>query len=255
MVITALEVESRAVAEHLGDPGAGRCVHEDRGTLYEIGTFAADHGTWTVPFAEAGPGNTSAGVELDRAVSVFSPDVVLFVGIAGGIKDVALGDVVAADAVYDYETGKETEAGFLARIKTQSSSHRLVQHARMVARNARWQRRILPAPPPKPWPRAMVKPVAAGSKVLAHDRSRTSELLRAHCGDAVAVEMEGYGFLHGAYLNAGLDALVIRGISDHLVDKGEANDRTGQPKAARHAAAFAFELLNSLGGRAVAPAG
>lgn len=242
-MITALEVESRAVAEHLRP---GRRLHEARGTVYEIGVFAGAHGSWQVPLAEVGAGNTSAGIELDRAVAVFSPDVVLFVGIAGGVKDVSIGDVVAADAVYDYESGKETEAGLLSRIKTRTPSHRLVQHARAVSRAGLWQDGVLPQPPAAPRPRALVKPIAAGSKVVGHDRSQTAELLRVHCGDAVAVETEGFGFLHGAYVNAGLDALVIRGISDRLNDKGAENDEVEQPLAARHAAAFAFALLDSL---------
>ncbi|MGW4026345.1 5'-methylthioadenosine/S-adenosylhomocysteine nucleosidase family protein [Streptomyces sp. NPDC005009] len=244
VVVTALGVESRAVAEHFA-PGP-RPLHEADGTVYEIGIFDGDHGPWTVPLVEAGQGNTSAGIEVDRAVRVFGPDVVLFVGIAGGVKDVAPGDVVAADSVYDYERGKDTEDGFVPRIKTKSSSHRLLQYARATARQEQWQARVRPAPPEGAPPRSRVAPIAAGGKVVGHDRSRTAELLRAHCGDAVAVEMEGYGFLHGAYLNPRADALVVRGVSDLLNDKGEENDRTEQPRAARHAAAFAFELLDVL---------
>jgi hypothetical protein len=41
-------------------------------------------------------------------------------------------------------------------------------------------------------------------------------------------------------------ALVIRGISDLLTGKNTADDEYWQPAAARHAAAFAFELLDSL---------
>ncbi|WAU79989.1 hypothetical protein O1Q96_09690 [Streptomyces sp. Qhu-G9] len=47
-------------------------------------------------------------------------------------------------------------------------------------------------------------------------------------------------------LNAGTGALVVRGISDRLSDKGDDNDRVWQPAASRHAAAFTFELLYNL---------
>jgi hypothetical protein len=43
--------------------------------------------------------------------------------------------------------------------------------------------------------------------------------------------MEGYGFLQAAYVNAGVGALVVRGISDLLSDKGEDNDDVWQPAA------------------------
>jgi hypothetical protein len=120
-----------------------------------------------------------------------------------------------------------------------------VQQARAVARRGRWLERIKPAPPQPP-PAALVKPIAAGGKVVADDRSRTARLLAQSCGDAVAVDMESHGFLHGAYANEGVSALVVRGVSDLLAGKDEDSDRQWQPIAARHAAAFAFELLADL---------
>jgi nucleoside phosphorylase len=246
VLVTTFNAESLAVTEHLAEPVQERQHHEERGTLYEIGTFTGRHGAWTVAVAEIGPGNSTAGAEVERAHAAFAPDVVLLVGVAGGVKDLGLGDVVAADAVYDYESGKDTDDGYLPRIKTQSSSHRLLQHARLVARHAQWQQRIRPAGPPTPPPQAVVKPVAAGGMLVAGARSRSADLLRRYCSDAVAVEMEGYGFLRGAYLNHAAEALVVRGVSDLLSGKDQVNDERWQPAAARHAAAFAFALLDSV---------
>jgi len=139
VILTALGLEYAAVRAHLGDQLEER---EERGTLYELGTFTGRRGTWTVAIAETGEGNTSAGIQVERAVQTFAPQVVLFVGVAGGRKDVELGDVVAADAVYDYEAGKDTEARYFPRIKTAAPSYALVQRARAVARQERWQDRI-----------------------------------------------------------------------------------------------------------------
>lgn len=68
----------------------------------------------------------------------------------------------------------------------------------------------------------------------------------AHSSAEALVVARSYGFLHGAYLNQHVCALVVRGISD-LVD-GKANaDRTGsQERASRHASAFCFEVLAKL---------
>ncbi|MFJ2238261.1 hypothetical protein [Streptomyces sp. NPDC087859] len=165
--------------------------------------------------------------------------------IAGGLKDVKRCDVVAARHIYDYERGKDEEEGFQARITTHLSSFALVQRAQSVARSETWRNRIR-SPLPDRTPKAYVKPLAAGSKVVASERSATARLLARHCGDALAVEMEGYGFLQAAYVNAGVGALVVRGISDLLSDKGEDNDDVWQPAASRCAAAFAFEVLSKL---------
>ncbi|MEU1667540.1 hypothetical protein ABZ547_28935 [Streptomyces sparsogenes] len=244
VVLTALEVEYRAVRAHLEEV---RTAWAERGSLFEVGVFRGGGGGRSVAIHMTGPGNPGAAVLVERAAALFSPRALLFVGVAGGRKDVGLGDVVAADAVYDYETGKDTEDGFLPRQKTHQSAYGLVQLARLVAAADEWQRGIRPAGgDAAPRPRAHVKPIAAGGRVVAHQRSDVGRRLAAGAGDAVAVDMEGFGFLAGAYVNRQVDALVIRGISDLLADKDEAHDERWQPVASRHAAAFAFELLRRL---------
>ncbi|MDT3396891.1 hypothetical protein RKE29_09575 [Streptomyces sp. B1866] len=258
VVLTALEVEYAAVRAHLARP---RPVGEERGSLFEVGECGGAGG-WRpddgpggplVAIHMTGPGNPAAAVMAERAVALFAPRTVLFVGVAGGRKDVRLGDVVAADSVYDYETGKDTDSGFLPRQKTHQPSYRLVQRARLIAARDRWQRRIH-RPLPCAEPRAYVKPIAAGGRVVAHERSETARRLAVGAGDAVAVDMEAYGFLSGAYVNRDVDALVVRGISDLLGDKDEAHDEQWQPVAAGHAAAFAFELIHDLSPAVGAPA-
>ncbi|MGY0064465.1 phosphorylase family protein [Streptomyces sp. LZ34] len=245
VILTALEVEYRAVREHLEEL---RTVAAERGSLFEVGVFRAGHAGTSVAIHMTGPGNPGAAALVERASALFAPRTLLFVGVAGGRKDVGLGDVVAADAVYDYETGKDTEDAFLPRQKTHQSTYDLVQLARTVAAGDEWQQGIRPARDhdAAPRPRAHVKPIAAGGRVVAHQRSEVGRRLTAGAGDAVAVDMEGFGFLAGAYVNRHVDALVIRGISDLLADKDEAHDEHWQPVASRHAAAFAFELLRRL---------
>ncbi len=125
--------------------------------------FTVGELSWTVAIAQIGMGNVRASFETERAIANFSPDVALFVGIAGGLKDVQLGGVVAATKVYEYESGKAA-VEFYARPELHFSSYRMEQRARAVARNQNWQKRILPTAP-ELLPDAIVKPVAAGAKL------------------------------------------------------------------------------------------
>jgi nucleoside phosphorylase len=250
VVFTALGVEYEAIRDYLGGP-VGQ--HEERGTLYEIGALPGVRGSWRVALAQTGPGSTTAAVQLERAVPVFAPEVALFLGVAGGRKDVARGDVVVAETIYDYEQGKSTQEGYEPRMRTHLPAHRLLQRAQLVAREGRWQRRIPPGGPDRR-PAAFVKPIVTGGKVIAHDQSEIARLLDRYASDALAVETEGHGFLAGAYLNREVEALVIRGISDLLAGKDQASDEYWQPVASRHAAAFAVEFLDSLGASRAQPA-
>jgi nucleoside phosphorylase len=241
VILTALELEYTAVRAHL----EGLEERTEQGTVYEVGNFSGERNSWMVAIAQTGAGNPSASLEVERATRTFHPDAMLFVGIAGGLKDVALGDVVAADAVYGYESGKAGQ-DYAPRIKTDRSAYALVQRARVICRSADWQARIQPSPSGLP-SKAFVGPIAAGEKVVTDFASVVGQLIRASCGDALAVEMEGAGFLYGAWANAARLAMVVRGISDLVLDKNAEHDRKWQPIAARHAAAFAFELLDHYG--------
>ncbi len=235
VVLTALGSECQAVLHHLRDR---REVVEPTGTVYDEGHFDE----WRIVVAEIGPGNENAAIETERALGFFKPEVALFVGIAGGLKDVQLGDVVVATKIYGYEYGKDAKR-FLPRPEVGRSSHRLVQRARADARGDAWRRRL---PAVSGTPKVFVQPIAAGSKVVAAGRARATKFLREHYSDAVAVEMEGFGFIAAAFARPNIQAAVIRGISDLIEGKAEADAAGSQERASRHAAGFAFEMLANL---------
>ncbi|MGD1857996.1 MAG: hypothetical protein ACFB2W_27485 [Leptolyngbyaceae cyanobacterium] len=242
VILTALPVEFMAVAEHISD--RHECEHKD-GTIYERGQFTAGQVIWDVFIVETGQGNRRAATETQRAINALNPDIVLFVGIAGGRKDVEIGDVVAADKVYSYAAGRD-EKIFKARPEAERPSYRLEQRARAIVRD--WiHRKELEIK--ENLPSAYVGAIAAGENVVASTYSETEQRLRQHYGDALAVEKEGYGFLASAKEVQNVSALVIRGISDLLDDKEKTDQKGYQRIAANHASNFAFELLAKLEGQ------
>jgi nucleoside phosphorylase len=248
VILTALPVEYSAVRSHVAN--AAEILHPE-GTVYEKGDFlSVDGRTWSIVLAEVGAGNSMTAMEAERAISHFNPSVLLFVGVAGGLKDVNLCDVVAATKIYGYESGKAAERTFLPRPNVGESSYMLEQRARAEARNARWKNRLTESLEASSV-QVHVGPIVSGEKVVASERAPIRKFLRQSYSDALAVEMEGRGGLHAARASRRVEALIIRGISDLLSGKKKADKNGYQQRAANNASAFAFEVLANL--QATAP--
>lgn len=238
LIITALTLEFNAVARLLS---ATESVRHATGAIYKRGTFAAGTRDFSVAVVEAGAGNVNAAQETERALTFFQPEYVFFVGIAGGLKDVTIGDVVISSEVIHYEGGKAGDV-YKPRLNTYPANYELTALAKSIAREDSWQHRIddgLGAF------KAEVKPIAAGEKVVASERSATYELINQAVSQALAVEMEGFGFLAPIHAHH-KKGIVIRGISDLLENKAAADAGGSQPLAARNAAAFLAEMLVEL---------
>lgn len=225
VIITALPVEYAAVRTHITD---WEELGHENGARVEYGQL---EGTpWKVALAELGQGAINAAALTEQIVSWLRPQAVLFVGVAGALKDdIERGDVVVGTKVYGIHD-KESPEGLHIRSETWHSSYALVQAARSAVRDLADVR-------------AHFKPIATDDVVLADARSAIALHLREHYNDASAIEMEGSGASHAAHLNGQLDALVIRGISDRAnASKGDDASRS-QEQAAAQAASVAMAVL------------
>ena len=247
VIFTALGLEYAAVTAYL----PGRRPARVRTTRCETDTFTGDHADWTVYVAEVGAGNMGTAVEVTSAVLALDPHLVLFVGVAGSVKpkDLCRGDVIVADRVYNLHSGKDTwtEADgsvHLPRPVSFPAAHGAVQLAMAVRRRPDWISEFAPEAhnaEGEP-PRVEIKPIAAGEVVHGDDRSSLMGKVRDHLNDVAAVDMESLGLYEAAH-REDFPALTVRGISDCVGDKQPGSDSQWQPRAARHAAAFAFALL------------
>lgn len=240
LIATALGLEYQAVARLLRPNRTFQ--RTSTGTALEIGTLARTNSPVRVALVETGHGNDDAGLVVSDVLG-YLPKLkgIVFVGIAGGVKDVKLGDVVASDRVYAYEYGKDAKS-FMPRPHLGNAAYRLLQRARVVSRGSEWLNRSGIDAEGRERLQAFVGPIAAGSKVVASQHSTVARLIQEHYSDTLALEMEGYGTLRAAWLR-GTDAIVIRGISDLLGNKAKTDKAGWQLKAAAHAAAFAAEML------------
>lgn len=236
LILTALPVEMTAVLAHLGADRSMRMMGQ---VLCEIGSFTtSDDRSWRVVACELGPGNVDTAGAVVAVTSRLLPDVLMFVGLAGALKDyLKIGDVVAGSEVAWTERGKWSESGYLPRIRTVSLSAPLVQFARKIARDGNWTDRLAVA---RPGARAVVGQIASGEKVIADEEYRT--WLRTAFSDALAIENEGFALARAAEAHADVQRYVVRGISDRADGGKTDSDHDG---AAQAAAAFAFELLDT----------
>lgn len=179
VILTALQKEYLAVRAHLTDIKPAR--HE-AGNIYEKGTFKQDGESgcclWEVGIAEIGPENETAALEAERAIAFFQPEIVLFVGIAGGfkVKDAGLGDVVVATEVYGYESGKVEADGMKARPKVFRPDHDLLELVKYLCRQENWMARIVGGVPEKK-PQLIRGPIAAGNKVIHSKKSEIGQYI------------------------------------------------------------------------------
>ncbi|WP_280232415.1 5'-methylthioadenosine/S-adenosylhomocysteine nucleosidase [Nocardia cyriacigeorgica] len=236
--MTALDLEGAAVRAHLGGL---RTHHHPAGTVFEVGHLAVLP-QCSVALAVIGMGTANAAAITERAIAEFQPTAVLFVGIAGGLRNwIALGDVVVATRVYAFHGGRVDQDEFLARPRAWDTSHRLVQLAKHVNRS-------------KSWPEAAettaavhFEPVAAGDIALNSSTGPESELLHSHYNDAVAIEMESAGVALAGQLHDSTPTIAVRGICDHADGAKQDADNAGwQPIAARNAASFAVGLAAAI---------
>ncbi len=186
----------------------------------------------------AAMGNPEAALTTTRVIADCRPRAVLVVGIAGGVGEVTVGDVVVGTAVFYYEPGKATPDGTKREPYMYPADAMLLRKA---ATTHTWAADVLrpradgASAPPK----LCFGVIASGEKVIAAQAMR-DEIASGHRKIA-AIEMEGFGVAAAAWQHELLvRQLAIRGICDSA-DHNKRDD--WQEYAAAAAASFTRHFL------------
>lgn len=240
LIMTPLALEYEAVMKQM--PGEHETLFIEQ-SIFVQGSFQGKHHKYKVLVCETGMKNIDMALATERAIKSFNPQIVLLVGIAGGIKDVEKGDVAVASSAFNYDSGKETDNGFLPRPSEYKFSRELFARAQAVSRRKDWNKRCKDGAVDAS---VHFGHVAAGDKVVAALNTPTYDRIVQFLSHCIFLEMEAGGFGPAIQQYRNIHALVIRGISDMCAGKAETDKENWQHVAAERASAFAFEMLYML---------
>lgn len=238
LILTALELEYSEVRKYLTN--LTEVVNGD-GTIYEIGKFPKIKMDFDIVLGQTGMGNELAAIETERAIKAFKPVIVFLIGIAGGIKDVKLGDVVVGNKIYSYEAGK-ADLTFLSRPDLGKLPYFIAQRIKAECRTKAWKEILNDNFDFN----VLLGNICAGEKVVTSSKSALFKFIKEIYNDATAVELEGSGFIKAIYCNNNINSIVIRGISDLIDNKSDSDIKGYQTIAMENACRFGFYILEKL---------
>lgn len=246
LILTALKVERNAVEQHLVDKKS--IMHPTTKTDYTYGIYKSNNGPVKVIVGRTDQTNVNAAIETERAINYFDPEYAFFVGVAGGLKDVNVGDIVVGQDVYGFERGKAEGKSYKPRPKFGASTYELERLAGKFAESEEWKQiaRELVSKEFAPMINTFTGTIASGEKVDASIDSDLHQFLKRNASHALAIEMEGLGFLEVCRMRPLVKTLLLRGISDLVDKKGEMDAKGSQPYASANVAAFLFGLLDQM---------
>jgi adenosylhomocysteine nucleosidase len=246
VILTALPLEQQAVVSKLEN--IIDYEHPVSKTIYKVGNYISNGNKLQIVVGRTNQTNVNAAIETERVILHFNPTYLFFVGVAGGLKDVKVGDIVIGTDVIGYERGKAKDE-FLVRPQFGFASYELEQKAVSFAHSEKWKSQSASLLDKKFHDKILALPgtIASGEKVIGSVTAPLYLFIKKYCSHALGVETEGLGFLEACRPYPLIKSLIVRGISD-LIDGKEHSDETGsQPYASKNATEFLFGLIDFIG--------
>lgn len=245
-IITAVPVETDAVKKMSSQ--WTKVKFEDDNLTYYIGEITENNLSKKVVTVQCyDMGMVAATVATLNISHHFKPKYIIMVGIAAGIGEHNLGDIIVPREVWNYSSGKykivNGENAFIPDPKVLSLDDKVLEiiredHTTELAKiKSNWPDKI------KDELNLDESPIACGSAVVAN-KGIVDEMILAHFRKSGALDMESYGmfFASKALCESKPIAICIKSISDFAdSDKGDGY----QPYAAYTSASFAKYLIMS----------
>lgn len=234
--------------------------HRIPNTCYFVGSGGS--GPWDVALLQATDrSNVPIGNDVRNLMEDLRPQVLILVGIAGGLCDdgvgrdgIALGDVVLADKVSYVEFLKLSGAQVLLR--SFAIDHPSVPLRKNVSiplsKTFELARAVTMTAPAGSSPKILIGEIVSGEKVMGDANSSVQDGLLRPFDKAIAIDMESIGMARAVC--DGRDSFwyhpryaIIRGISDLVAAQENDTQRSNWKMFAAHAAAVvAREFVNIL---------
>jgi len=246
LVLSPLPLERDAVLDQFPNRSLETPIHPTTKDVYKTSFYEKRNIRYVVHIGITGQTNSVASTKTERAIEFLKPDMIFLLGVGGGIKDVNIGDIVIGDDIVGYEKGKDKN-GYKSRQQHGHSTESLLNIAEHLISEKEWKDIQSEFSNGTSWPavKTLIAPIASGEKVLADEEGYFYQFLQENCSQCVAVEMEGLGFtLAGKSRQTPM--MVIRGISDLIEGKTEADGEGSQPYAAKNAAVFLKFFIGEL---------
>ncbi len=245
VILTGQRIEFEAVFDRLDKESI--FVNRCKGKRFTNGQFISNGTLWRISVANIGPYSDNAARVVPQAVQYFTPEIIMFVGTAGGLdqEDLKYGYVIVVEKAYRVDRGIENPK-FTPSRKPQKSHKDIVDLAKKCIERQNWKEganiKLC-----ENEPEALAGSVGTTEVTVASIDGFTYERIKECFPEVLAVEQEAFGFLEAAKSEKAVKAIVIRGISDFCGEDYQAAGSDERKECAMtNASAFVFELLSKI---------
>jgi nucleoside phosphorylase len=217
------------------------------GIVFNVGRAKfGDQEVTVATAAQTTMGMVSAAVLATKTIRAWRPKLLAMTGICAGVKGkVNLGDIIVAQQVFDYGSGKLQNDTLIPDYDPVAMDNELRNYAQHLANDSRALRSIKDA-----WQSSVGKPdhelkafvgkFASGAAVVADER-RVKDI-QQHMRSLLGIDMEAYGVARAAQLAnfPTVPFLIVKGVQDFADDF---KDDRYREYAAFVSAGYLFHLL------------